>query len=244
MPTPIKIKNSDLLRQVLDQVKVLELRFYNENLNEMNTLLTISSIKSEKEKTITAFIGQKRTKLMNIEGWGKYKPEDLSSSVFDDLKKALQSEDENFILSSEQLRNFTGEKTYPHAIASITVLLRILIKLNKLLVDENVHVAQEPQAIYELFPPKKYSSPLKWKESDTAFIELFASVFHVGAIMHVSHDITRKELFEILSEMFNLNIKDLESKLSRAKRRKKNETPFLDSLRFAFNNLCLRKTTR
>ena len=244
MLTTIKIKNSDMLRQVLDQVNLIELRFYNEDISELITLLNITSIHSQRVKTITTFIDKKSEKLMNIEGWCQYKPQNLSLTVFNELEKSLKTEDENFILSGEQLLNYTGEKSYPSTIASITVLFRILTKLNKLLVDEKKLVVQEPQVDYKISTTTKHSSPLKWKESDTAFIELFASVFHVDAIIHVSHVITRKEMFEILAEMFNLNIKDLESKLSRAKRRKKNETPFLDSLRFAFINLCSRKTSR
>ena len=181
---------------------------------------------------------------MSINDWCKYKPADLSLSVLNDLKKSLQLEDENFILSGDQLINFTGEKCYPHIIASITVLLRVLTELHKLLVDENTTVTQEPQALDKLSVIKKYSSPLQWIETDTAFIELFASIFQVGAITHQSHAITRKELFEIVAELFNLNIKDLECKLSRAKRRKRNETPFLNILRSAFLSLCMHKTTR
>ena len=113
-----------------------------------------------------------------------------------------------------------------------------------MLANEKMTVAHEPQAICNVLTQQKHSSPFYWKKSDTDFLELSASLFEVGAIASESHDLTRKEAIHELSKIFNLNIKDAESKLSRAKRRKKNEAPFLDSLRSAFLNACSRKTTR
>jgi len=244
MSADVKIKNSDLLRQVLDRINSLELRFYEEDMNELNTLLSFTSIHTQRVNIITAFSDQKRKELININDWCRYKPQTLASSVMIDLKKNLKTEEENFIIPAENLPYFIGEISYPLSIASITVLFRILSNLDKMLVKENMSVAHEPQGVYQVSSPQNHSSSLVWNSSDTAFIELFASVFEVDALRHESRTITRKEMFDILAKTFNLNIKDLESKLSRAKRRKKNETPFLDSLRSAFLNACSRKAPR
>ena len=47
-------------------------------------------------------------------------------------------------------------------------------------------------------------------------------------------EFTRKEFLDYIQDIFNVVIKDAEGKLTRATDRKNNRTPFIDSLRTAF----------
>ncbi|HEY6914706.1 MAG TPA: RteC domain-containing protein [Paludibacter sp.] len=53
--------------------------------------------------------------------------------------------------------------------------------------------------------------------------------------------LTRKEVIDYFQQLFGIEIKAPEGKLNRATNRKTNTTPFLDSLKVAFDNYGLKK---
>jgi hypothetical protein len=84
-------------------------------------------------------------------------------------------------------------------------------------------------------------SDLVWTRSDTDLLELVTALFEIRAINNSQHPLTRKEAIEFFSKFFDRDIKDAESKLSRATERKKNVSPFLASLKESFDNYAIRK---
>ncbi len=77
---------------------------------------------------------------------------------------------------------------------------------------------------------------LVWNKTDTDLLELITSLIESGSIQNRTKDLTRKEAIEIFSNIFNLEIKDAESKLSRATSRKKDVAHFLTTLKETFED--------
>lgn len=82
---------------------------------------------------------------------------------------------------------------------------------------------------------------LVWKKSDTDLLELITALMEIKAINNIDHNLTRKDAIEIFSKVFGREIKDAESKLSRATERKKDISPFLSLLKESFDNYAIRK---
>lgn len=93
--------------------------------------------------------------------------------------------------------------------------------------DENIRIE----------PTQKQTEqkPYKWAMTDTDFLELFTALYQNECIKRKDgKNFTRKELTDYFQELFGLEIKDVEGKLTRATGRKMNMTPFLDRLKLAF----------
>jgi hypothetical protein len=76
---------------------------------------------------------------------------------------------------------------------------------------------------------------LMWKSSDTDLLELMTAMYQAKSLQRRDgQNITRKDVFDFFSQIFGLEIKDPEGKLARATNRKMNLTPYLDSLKGAF----------
>jgi hypothetical protein len=82
-----------------------------------------------------------------------------------------------------------------------------------------------------------FASDLRWNSSDVDFIELVAALIEKRAVVGKDKDLNNDEIFKQFQIIFNIEIKDLDSKLSRAKRRKKEKAPFLFGLTEAFRSL-------
>lgn len=81
----------------------------------------------------------------------------------------------------------------------------------------------------------EWKSELMWKSSDTDLLELMTAMFQTKSLQRRDgQNITRKDVFDFFSQIFGLEIKDAEGKLARATNRKMNLTPYLDSLKGAF----------
>lgn len=81
------------------------------------------------------------------------------------------------------------------------------------------------------------SSPYIWNPSDTDLLELVAALHKNDTFKRKDgRPLTRKELVAYFQQIFNLEIKDVEGKLNRATGRKRNMTPFIDSLKCAFES--------
>jgi hypothetical protein len=82
----------------------------------------------------------------------------------------------------------------------------------------------------------------EWKASGTDLLELVAALHKSECIQRKDgKPLTRKEVIDYFQQLFGVEIKDPEGKLNRATNRKTNTTPFLDSLKVAFENYGLEK---
>ena len=85
--------------------------------------------------------------------------------------------------------------------------------------------------------PQQYIPQYVWKSSDTDLLELAAAIYQNRSIERKDgKTLTRKELVDYFQQIFAIKIKDPEGKLTRATSRKLNITPFLDTLKIAFEN--------
>lgn len=81
------------------------------------------------------------------------------------------------------------------------------------------------------------ASPYKWNGSATDFLELIAALHQKNSIVRKDgKKLPRIEIIKYFMDFYNLEIKDVEGMLTRATNRKMNMTPFLDSLKIAFEN--------
>ena len=86
--------------------------------------------------------------------------------------------------------------------------------------------------------PQGFSSEIFWYKSDTDSLELIVSLIESGAINNSTKNLTRKDAIAFFKNIFNLQIKDAESKLFKAANRKKDQAPFLESLKKSFVDYC------
>ena len=82
---------------------------------------------------------------------------------------------------------------------------------------------------------------LQWKKSDTDLLELIVALNESGSIFCNNSAMSRKQTIEYFENLFEITIKDPESKLSRATERKKDPAPYLTFLRQTFENYSKRK---
>ncbi|MHA1748712.1 MAG: RteC domain-containing protein [Promethearchaeota archaeon] len=82
---------------------------------------------------------------------------------------------------------------------------------------------------------------IKWLKSDTDLLELITALYESKAINNESKNLTRKDAIKYFAEIFSIEIKDAESKLTRATERKKDTSPFLTKLKEIFDEYCQKK---
>lgn len=82
---------------------------------------------------------------------------------------------------------------------------------------------------------------LVWGKNDTDLLELITALLEIKAINNNRFNLTRKEAIEFFSKIFDREIKDAESKLSKATDRKKDVSPFLTTLKESFDNYARKK---
>ncbi len=85
---------------------------------------------------------------------------------------------------------------------------------------------------------------LQWLASDTDLLELIVGLIETNSVAIQDKRLSRKELVKSFEQIFSIEIKDFESKLSRATERKKDTSPYLTKLKHAFDNYCERKIDR
>ncbi len=86
-----------------------------------------------------------------------------------------------------------------------------------------------------LFPHNSTSPLIQWNKKAADFMELLHALSCTNAIISKNGTITRKDLTDFFTWLFNFEIKDPEGTLQAAKNRKKTKTPFLNDLINAFN---------
>lgn len=95
-------------------------------------------------------------------------------------------------------------------------------------------------------PQKIIDKPgnLIWNKSDTDLLELIVALLETQSLSSKDYSLTRKDLVFLFSQFFGREIKDFESKLTRATERKKDTSPYLTKLKLAFENYCQSKIDR
>jgi hypothetical protein len=123
---------------------------------------------------------------------------------------------------------------YPNFEKLCKVEIEKLEKLIKLENDLPYNVL--PEKIAPEIVDKSSNSDYIWKSSATDLLELAAALYQNKSIeRRDGKDMTRKELIEYFQALFNIEINDIEGKLSKASGRN-NNTAFLDNLSQQFRN--------
>ena len=93
--------------------------------------------------------------------------------------------------------------------------------------------------------PESETSPFKWNSTDTDFLELFAALYQNESIVRADGKaLTRKEMLDYFQGVLGLQIKDVEGKLTKATNRKLNMTPYIDSIKSAFETYAKEKENK
>jgi hypothetical protein len=120
---------------------------------------------------------------------------------------------------------------------------KLVLESTKLLIQNQIKIVEKlDNNSFAVKGPKEYD--LFWNKSDTALLELITALLETRSISNIKGNLSRKEAIEQLSQMFNKEIKDPESKLTRATSRKKDISPYLASLKEAFDNYAIKKEER
>ena len=124
------------------------------------------------------------------------------------------------------------------------------IKYQKKTIDDSLFLINELIEYVkenDLGIPESYlesHTHIKWNTSDTDLLELIVALQESNSIVLENQKTNRKELIRNFEKIFNIQIKDPESKLTRATERKKDTSPFLTNLKQSFEDYCLRKEER
>jgi hypothetical protein len=146
---------------------------------------------------------------------------------YSDLNKVYDEDNDRFV--TELIYFFLNRKN--EVIESAISFLENKIKWLEMIKDQSI----------DSINVNLKSSDLVWTRSDTDLLELVTALYEIRAINHSQHPLTRKEAIEFFSKFFDRDIKDAESKLSRATERKKDVSPFLKSLKESFDNYAIKK---
>ncbi|MDD4970478.1 MAG: RteC domain-containing protein [Paludibacter sp.] len=118
-------------------------------------------------------------------------------------------------------------------------LLEIDRYTKKLELEMKVLTVQKIESLQSM--PPALVTPYSWNASVTDLIELVAALHKENIIERKNKkELTRKELIAYFSGLFDLQMKDVEVKLTKATSRY-DKTPFLDRLKQAFENFGLEK---
>lgn len=111
---------------------------------------------------------------------------------------------------------------------------------------KNVHknLSLEQIKIPGLVMDKGDMSTLIWQRNDTDLLELVTALYESGSITNSTKDLTRKEAINAFMQFFGMEIKDAESKLSRATSRKKDVSQYLTNLKTTFEDYAKAKDER
>lgn len=110
---------------------------------------------------------------------------------------------------------------------------------------ENIrNILQSDENVIESGPDTTSVSKLNWNGTDTDLLELIVGLLETQSVSISGNKTSRKELIKAFETIFSIEIKDFESKLTRATERKKDTSPYLSKLKLAFDNYCERKIDR
>ncbi len=110
--------------------------------------------------------------------------------------------------------------------------------------DVHKKLSLEQIKIPGLAMDKGNMSTLIWQKNDTDLLELVTALYESGSITNPTKDLTRKEAINAFMQFFGMEIKDAESKLSRATSRKKDVSQYLTNLKTTFEDYAKAKDER
>jgi hypothetical protein len=120
-----------------------------------------------------------------------------------------------------------------------------IVRLKKKLEIEDAQIKHKAIENNKVVIQTTENSNYRWNSTDTDFLELFAALYQNESIVRADgKPLTRKEMLEYFQNILGLNIKDAEGKLNRATNRKLNMTPFIDSIKAAFETYAKDKEDR
>ena len=118
-------------------------------------------------------------------------------------------------------------------------------KLSNFLENHIKSIETSSSIIYKNSMKDIMESNLHWDAGDTDLLELLVALLETGTITGRNNKhLTRKDAISYFEGIFSMKIKDSESKLTRATERKKDTSPFLSSLKIAFDNYVRRKSEK
>ena len=120
-----------------------------------------------------------------------------------------------------------------------------IVRLKKKLEIEDAQIKHKAIENNRVVIQTTENSNYHWNSSDTDFLELFAALYQNESIVRADgKPLTRKEMLDYFQSILGLEIKDVEGKLTRATNRKLNMTPFIDSIKSAFETYAREKENK
>lgn len=146
----------------------------------------------------------------------------------------LTSHNSLCIIPNDFKKYIRDNSYYQYVISEYLILQKQLIQA--ILFELNSYIP--PQIEKEM--PK-----MKWHGTDTDLLELIVALLETESLRNMDdRKLSRKEAVKLFEEIFSFQIKDPESKLSRATERKMNYSPFLTALKEAFDKYCRNKSEK
>jgi len=119
---------------------------------------------------------------------------------------------------------------FNHAIVQIELLINHYIATCEVVAHFPLHRQIQED------PAKKPFASYRWNMSQTAFVEIMSSLGQTKAITKQDGSIVpTKELIEFFSALLDFTVNSWESKLSKARHRKKGSSQFLANLQLAYD---------
>ena len=212
---------------------------------EINKKLYLAIDNTEKIELLRNIFNEKRCELIRTENWDAYTPQNLHSFLFSEIQKEFN--DPVFKVRCHDIMKAEGMNEYTVMTEFILDVSRVsyITSLHRLLqhLKTEISILQGADNRTTILSNKTVieqaeSSGLVWMKSDTDILELITSLIESGAINNKTLSVTRKEAIEAFEKLFNIQIKDAESKLVRASTRKRDQSPFLESLKHTFVQYC------
>lgn len=169
-----------------------------------------------------------------------------NNCVETNCKKLLRNRFASIIANNDKLRNTPGISEWVDLVltyywnSQVRSIDKILDYIKPR--EEIINLTEDYVKPISALPQKNRS--ILWEASDTDLLELIVALVESGSLQNHTKSLTRKEAIEFFSEIFGLEIKDAESKLSRATERKKDLSPFLSKLKQQFEKYVHKKDER
>lgn len=142
-------------------------------------------------------------------------------------------------------RSIPEQKSVDHFYESVlvhpflTVLKETLEQMSKYLDEKKIVLDEIIIGFAEEAPKNDISSlNLKWHKNKVDLLELITALVETKSIFKDNKPITKEDLVKAFSEFLSIDLSDYAKDLTQAKKRKRNITPYLDSLNLGFKNFC------
>jgi len=186
----------------------------------------VQEISNEKLSTIKA-IGLLNERIYDFKQWQTINDTVYEYNSWGKVSETKHPKSKKYYPNLEELCNLEIKKLRNKLELEKAELTNKAIEKNKVVIQTN----QTP--------------PFKWNSNDTDFLELFAALYQNESIVRADgKPLTRKEMLDYFQSILGLEIKDVEGKLTKATNRKLNMTPFIDSIKTAFETYAKEKENK